>query len=101
MVAFVFLSPLLFSAQAIAASDWYHCYISLAGLGGQGGTYLRLTDAGDSPQFMEKVFRVPDSHSKEMLAIALTAVSANLKVFVFVDPAEGTYPEIISFYIAP
>lgn len=75
--------------RADAAQDWYTCTVLKVGPAGAGTTtYIQLTDTGSPPAFVEKYFRFVGERAKEMLAVALTAVSSGLKVLIRADASE-------------
>lgn len=77
------------------AVDWNRCFVIKAGPADDGATYifLRHTANGD-----EKWFKTTHNLQKEMLAVALTAVSTNRNVDAWVDFSQG-YTEIQRLYI--
>ncbi|OIP90873.1 MAG: hypothetical protein AUK24_03740 [Syntrophaceae bacterium CG2_30_49_12] len=97
MVVIVFSMVCLLTIGASAQQRWFICSVNYAGPGGP-STYIMLTDADSPPAFTGKWFLAPDDRAKEMLAVALTAMTNGMKVAIFAD-AEGTYPYLYSFYL--
>ena len=92
-----FMGILLFCSIASAEYKWVFCTVELAGPNSS-GMYIRLTDASASPTFTNKGFFCPEDQAKEMLAIALTAISLNSKVHAYIDP-DSVNGEITSLYL--
>lgn len=73
------------------AAGWFTCTIGAALV----DTYnvsppvisVTLTDVGGS--FIPTQFKVPDGAKREILAVALAAISTQSKVSALVDPATG------------
>ncbi len=94
LLVFMWLPP------AHAAEAWFTAEVLRVGLIKTGPTFIRLTDLANSPAFIGKYFRVPETDTKkEMLAIALTAMSTDLPVVVRIDLAEFVTPEIKVMYL--
>jgi hypothetical protein len=103
---------LLFQSQAFAESSRFTCKVESAGPG-KNFTFITLTDQphiqifdsqGDTeqpqvPVFINKRFVFPEDKSREMLAVALLAISGDRQVVVVVDPLDGIYPEIIEIFL--
>ena len=66
---------------------WYdNCVVIRAGASSnQNETEIFLTDRSTSPKFSEKAFIAADAVRKELLAIALTAVTSGNRVDALVD----------------
>jgi len=77
-MAVVFSMVAIFAASAHAA--WYKCTVEKAGTGWRDHVYIRLSDTGGS--FTNVCFVAPDGRKKEMLAIALTAMTTGKNVSV-------------------
>ena len=88
---------LLFCSIANAEYRWVFCTVELAGPSSV-GMYIRLTDASATPAFTNKGFFCPEDRAKQMLAIALTAISLNSKVHAYLDPY-SVNGEITSLYL--
>ncbi len=89
MAAAVMLAICTNPLQADAAQDWYTCTVLKVGPVSEGTTtYIQLTDTASPPAFVEKYFRFVGERAKEMLAVALTAVSSGLKVLIRADASE-------------
>lgn len=80
-------------AQANAAAVWHQVTINFAGGTDTGRVYVNLTGAGPSTGLFAKVWCFNDSvtHTKLILAAALTAVSANSQLVyaLLTDPDTG------------
>ena len=87
------------SPPADAAAGWFIVEVSRAGVTNDGTVLIRLTDDADVKAFQNKNFVIPDLVSKEMLAISLSALAANLFVRVRTDPDEPGPPEIRTMYL--
>ena len=95
----IFISLMCFSViPASAGQGWYTCTVNTAGPGGS-GIYIRLTDTAATPAFTNKWFEASADRAKEMLVVALTAISNDLMVTVLTDPAETGEPDIACFYL--
>ena len=82
-----------------AAQQWYTCRVQQAGPGGA-LTLVKLTDTASSPAFTGKWFLAPADRAKEILAVALTAMSNGMTVRVSTDiGVPDEYPSIYSFYL--
>ena len=76
----VVLSMMAVFAVSAHATEWYICTIQEAGAGGSGTTLVRLTDINGA--FANTWFQASYSIRKEILAVALTAMTNNKKVRV-------------------
>ena len=90
---------LLWSPGVQAAQAWFLCELHLTGMNTLGSTFVNLTDRAATPAFTNKWFMLSDSVSKEMLAIALTAVAADLLVSVRTDLDEPGLPVIDNIFV--
>ena len=91
----------LIGAAALTAEalpSWYNCTVGAAGPG-DGASYVRLSHAGIPPAFEQKWFLLPAERAKEMLAVALTAMTNDSRVSILVDLEEAGIPELSSFFI--
>jgi hypothetical protein len=96
--AMVFGMMCLLPTNTNAACQWYTC--SIVELGQASSvTYIRLTDTAESPAFNSKWFIAPANKAKEILALALTAMTNDMKVQVYADLAAGVYPSLWTFYL--
>jgi len=92
----ILIPALLVPARANAAMDWYVCSVEQAGPAGTGdAVHIMLSDTADPPAFSDLWFQAPDGRQKEHLAVALTAMSLDMKVNVRVDPDEPELSERI------
>ncbi len=80
-LAFVGLT-LIMATQPAQAAEWYTCRVDEAGpTGAQTVVKIHLTDVAEVPAFEEKTaFNAQTGREKEMLAVALVALSNELKV---------------------
>jgi hypothetical protein len=86
-----------FTVTASAAPAWYICTVSKTGIGA--GTYLvRVSDTAASPAFTGKWCSFQAAYAKAMLAVAMTAMSLDKTVYLYMDAALTT-PNITAFYI--
>jgi len=81
----VFSIVAIFAVSAHAA--WYTCTVEQAGTGWKNHVYIRLSDTGGS--FTNVCFVAPDGRKKEMLAIALTAMTNGKNVSVNLSSTTG------------
>jgi hypothetical protein len=93
MVIVAMLATALFVSDSNAAPGWYTCTVEYAGPG-YGGVYIQLSSAS----FSTRWFSVPASIQKEILAVALTAMSNGMLVLVNAD-LTITQPPILAFYL--
>ncbi len=84
---------------ADAAASFFNARVIRVGVTQDGTVVIRLTDLGSAQVFRFKNFLIPDLVSKEMLAIGLSAVAANLSVTVRTDPAASGLPLIRVMYL--
>jgi len=88
----------VFAVSAHAGATWYTCEVNMAGIG-MSWSYVKLTDKGGN--FTNKWFLLRSDRKKEMLAVALTAMTNNMEVQVYTDISEPGYPVINSLYLKP
>jgi len=93
----VVLSMLAVFAVA-ARAGWYTCTVKMAGAGWGTHCYIKLSDTAATPDFENKWFVALDSQKKEMLAVALTAMTNGLNVLVYVDSPD-IYSIIRAMYL--
>lgn len=96
IVLVVMLAGAYFATESGAAPAWYACKVEAAGPG-WGAIYVQLTDK--SSTFTKKWFSVPAANAKEVLAVALTAMSSGIQVLVYADPSVSGNPAIYTFYL--
>ena len=87
------------SPPADAAVGWFKARVVKVGLVNNGMVILILKDLADVPAFGKTSFFAPDLVRKEMLAIGLSALAANLPVQVRTAPDEPGIPEIRIMYL--
>ena len=95
MVIMVMLAIAFPVTDSSAEPAGYTCTVNSVGPY-SGEIYVSLTSA---PSFTGKWFLAPESLRKEVLAIALTAMTNGMTVFVYADLSQGTYPTIVAFYL--
>lgn len=94
MVIVAMLATALFVSDSSAAAAWYTCTVEYAGPA-YGGVYIQLSSAS----FSTRWFSVPTSIQKEILAVALTAMSNGMQVLVNTDLVSSSQPSILAFYL--
>ena len=92
-VSTVWMSP------AHAAAAWFKCEVEQAGMPTSSMVVIRFTHLADVPAFTDKTFVATSENVKEIFATALTAISANLPVWIFADPDLAT-PPLNTIYLA-
>jgi len=98
-MAVVFSMVAIF-AVSTHAGVWYTCTVEKAGSGWNDHVYITLSDTTETPAFTGVNFVVPDTRKKEMLAIALTAITTGKNVLVKLsDTSEGSV--IYGMYLLP
>ena len=85
-MAVVFTMVAIFAVSA-HAGVWYTCTVDKAGTGWKDHVYIRLSDTGGS--FTNVCFVAPDGRKKEMLAVALTAMTTGKSVLVNLSGTAG------------
>ena len=85
-MAVVFSMVAIFAVSA-HAGVWYTCTVDKAGTGWKDHVYIRLSETGGS--FTNVCFVAPDGRKKEMLAIALTAITTGKNVSVNLSSIGG------------
>ena len=94
----VVLSMLAVFAVSAHAGAWYTCTVNMAGPGWGTHCYIKLSDTAATPAFENRWFVALDSQKKEMLAVALTAMTNGLNVLVYVDSPD-IYSIIRAMYL--
>lgn len=101
-VLFVFILICAAAPTAHAAAPaWYTCTISYAGTN-SGSVYLLLTDQGGA--FTNKWFAAPGTSTtlqNQMLAVALTAISLEKKIYIYCANIDLSPAVSGAFYIIP
>jgi len=100
LVMVVVLSMVAVFAVAAHAGGWYTCTVNMAGAGWGTHCYIKLSDTAATPAFENRWFVPLDSQKKEMLATALTAMTNNMNVLVYID-ATTQYSIIRAIYLSP
>ena len=87
-VAKVFMVALfataVWTSSAKAVEGWFFVTLVMSGTQDAGDTYVNLT--ADSGAFTGKWFKLADPIKKEGLAIALTSIATDSRLFVRADP---------------
>jgi hypothetical protein len=96
-LALMLLFTLILVATSAYASttalEWYTCTVTKAGPGGKKQFFITLTEAGGL--FTDKTFAAAKGREKEMLAVALTALTTNITVSISTSPLSDATPAII------
>ena len=98
LLAALFASAVWTSA-ANAQPSFFQVTVDLVGQIGASNLGFRFTDTNISPVFTFKRFRYTGLLQKQFLAVALTAIAADLPVFVLTDPFDGVVPEILHMFV--
>jgi hypothetical protein len=85
--------------NAQAAVETYTCDVIMAGTAANGTTFIRLTHLATNRAFTNKWFSAPTTQSREMLAIALAALTAGKQVQIGADIAVAGQPRINFLYM--
>ena len=93
---------LIFVATSVHAStivlEWFTCTVTKAGPGGKKQVFITLTDAGGL--FTDQTFAAAKGREKEMLAVALTALTNNITVSVSSSAlSNSTTPILYDIYL--
>ena len=98
-MAVVFSIVAIFAVSA-HAGVWYTCTVERAAVGWNDHVYITLSDTAGTPAFTGVNFVVPDTRKKEMLAIALTAMTTGKSVLVNLSDTSGG-SVIYGMYLLP
>ncbi len=93
------LLVVMWSTSAQAALGWFTVQVIHAGKAGDPTVLIQLTHNKAFPSFTNKWFRAKLGVENEMLAVALTAITADLLVTVRLDPFAAAPPEIKQMYL--
>ena len=94
----IFVSVALTSVVK-AELRWYVVEVNAAGIAPTNNVAMQLSDTSSAPEFTNDWFRATPTLKKEMLATALTAISANLTVWVYTDASAPGSSEILGLYL--
>jgi hypothetical protein len=97
ILGIVFCAAFLCATHASAESGWYSCTVDQVGPGG-GKVYIMVSDTANTPEFTKKWCKCPDEFKNQMLAVALTAMTNDQTIQIYVDPSIR-YPEISRMYL--
>jgi hypothetical protein len=89
----------IWTSSAQAELAFFRVTIDLVGQQTANVIGYRLTHVNASPDFVFKRFQYTGPLKKEYLAVSLTAVAADIPVFVQTDPAVGAVPEILQMFL--
>ena len=89
----------LIAPAAHAGQQWYVCSIVKVGQSG-GRDYVQLTHVPNegAAAFTARYFKLPAEKAREMLAVALSAVTGGFKVEVYVD-GQIEYSDLYAMYL--
>ena len=93
------LAVMIYVLPTLAAPRWFICTVSRAGVTEAGTMFIRVTDTANNPAFTNRFFSVVKSVQKEMLAVAITAITTGVKVQLMVDPDAAGIPPINRIYL--
>jgi hypothetical protein len=96
--ALILLLTLIFfaisvNAKATITLEWYTCTVKKAGTGEKKQVFITLTEVNET--FTDKIFVAAKGREKEMLAVALTALTNNGTVSIGIDQFSDATPPII------
>lgn len=91
-----FTPPLATPAPA-APGGWFTCVVGMTGPASDGNIYIALQDSGGA--FPLRWFVAFNGERKEMLAVALAAITANLRVVAYLATTDA-FGTINNCYLA-
>ena len=97
-ITMVVVLSMLAVFAVVAHAGWYTCTVNMAGPGWGTHCYIKLSDTAATPDFENRWFVALDSQKKEMLAVALTAMTNNMNVLVCVS-SPNEYSIIRAMYL--
>jgi hypothetical protein len=99
IVLIVLIVTALFTTSAGTTPAWYTCKVDQAGPAGSTWTMMKLTDTKGS--FSGVWFYCRSGQENRQLAVAMTAMTGGMKVYVNCDPtmAISTSKIIMSIYL--
>ncbi len=92
------LLVVMWSTSAQAELGWFTAQVLHAGKTNTPLVLIQLTHKASVPRFTNKWFKAKAGIENEMLAVALTALTADMLVTVYVD-ADAPFSEIIRMYL--
>lgn len=95
-IAGVAVCLLLLLPAAAGAAEWYLCKVKQAGPLARSAVRLQLSDTAATPAFTDGLFNALAVRRKEMLAVALTAMSTDYLVSAQIDLSTST---ILGLYV--
>ena len=90
----VIVAGAFFATDSSAAPAWYTCTVDAVGPGWQ-SLYVQLTSAS---AFSGNWYNLPTENGREILAVALTAMTNGMQVLIYADAALNN-PPIYTFYM--
>lgn len=99
ILAIALLLTGVWSTAAQAELGFFTCEVKAAGKFSENAVFIRLTDTANEPAFTNKWFRAKAGIGNEMLAAALSALTADIPVSIHADPAEKGFPELNQLYL--
>ena len=93
----------VFVSNVNAAEAWYTCTVQEVGTTGVQKMTFTLTDTAAEPYFVSLNFLARDGREKEMLALALSAMSMNLPIRIYADADGATLDtrRILTMKVSP
>jgi hypothetical protein len=85
---------LLAGTASVHADTFHHGYITQVGTRGNGSVFIEFAVPVGLPQCSQPQVQIPTSNpaAKTILAVALAAYIANLRVYIQTDGCSGAYP---------
>jgi hypothetical protein len=81
-----------------ASAGWHYCTVNYLGMG-YDIVYVNLTDTATPAAFTTRWFKIePSNWQKQLLAVALTAVSTDMVAYVYLD-TETEYSDLNVMYL--
>ena len=99
ILAVAVLLSMTWLSTANAAPGWFKVTVDSVGMQTVNTLGFRLTHVSGSPEFTFKRFMNISDLKKEFLATALNTMAADLPLFVFTDPDDGTVPEVLQLFL--
>ncbi|MEM7169962.1 MAG: hypothetical protein AAF530_07310 [Pseudomonadota bacterium] len=93
----LFVAASTWALPGQAAPAWYTCEVDQAGVLSNGVLTVKLTHLAESQAFKKKNFRAEKAISKQSLAVALSAMAANLRVRIKADLDSPGTPRLLRF----
>ncbi len=97
VLAGLLMLPSLRAAHAV--QGWFTAEVSAAGIVTNGTLFIRLTDVGTASVFTDRFFIGDPAVAKSQLAIALTAMTNDMRVLISTDPDFPGNPVIFVIFL--